>query len=200
LRINADSLVPRPDSETVVGAALAAIEHLKPREWQIGDLGTGSGALLLALLAEVPGALGIGTDINPAALACARANGERLGLSGRARFAASDYGKALRGPFDLLVSNPPYIARGDIARLPPEVRDFDPWPALDGGADGLDGYRAIAGDARRLLMPEGLLVVELGFGQLTPVTSLFSAAGLAPAAVKHDLAGVPRALTLRPMP
>jgi release factor glutamine methyltransferase len=200
LTVNAASLVPRPETETVVEAVVGAIEPPNPREWHIADLGTGSGALLLALLAELRGACGIGTDISPAALACASANAVRLGLSGRARFAACDYGSALRGPFDVLVSNPPYIARCDIAGLPPEVRDHDPRPALDGGPDGLDGYRAIAGDARRLLAPEGILVVELGLGQVATVTALFAAAGLAPAALKHDLAGVPRALTLRPMP
>jgi release factor glutamine methyltransferase len=200
LTVNAESLVPRPETETVVEAALAAIERPKASEWRIGDLGTGSGALLLALLAELPGANGIGTDISPAALACAGANAVRLGLSGRVLFAACDYGSALRGPFDILVSNPPYIARCDIAGLSPEVRDYDPPRALDGGFDGLDGYRAIAGDARRLLTPQGVLVVELGLGQVAAVTAVFEAAGLAPAALRHDLAGVPRALTLRPMP
>ena len=177
LTVNAGSLVPRPETETVVEAALAAIERPKASEWRIGDLGTGSGALLLALLAELPGANGIGTDISPAALACASANAVRLGLSGRVLFAACDYGSALRGPFDILVSNPPYIARCDIAGLPPEVRDHDPPRALDGGFDGLDGYRAIAGDARRLLTPEGVLVVELGLGQVAAVTAAFRGRG-----------------------
>jgi release factor glutamine methyltransferase len=113
---------------------------------------------------------------------------------------ACDYGAALAGEVDLLVSNPPYVARGDIATLQSEVRDFDPRRALDGGPDGLDGYRAIAADAHRLLSPEGILVLELGHGQLGAVTGLFAAAGLAPAAPKNDLSGVARALILGHLP
>jgi release factor glutamine methyltransferase len=122
-------------------------------------------------------------------------------LAARASFLACNYGAALTGPVDLIVANPPYVARGDIPGLPSEVREFDPRPALDGGPDGLDGYRAIAGDGRRLLAPDGALVVELGCGQLDAATALFSAAGLTPAAAPHfDLAGIPRALILRVSP
>jgi release factor glutamine methyltransferase len=198
-KLNGETLVPRPATETVVEAALAAIDDADRRSHalRIADLGTGSGALLLALLSELPSARGIGTDISASALGCARDNAAALGLAGRTAFVACDYASAVEGPIDLLVANPPYVARGDIAALPGEVRDFDPRRALDGGPDGLDGYRAIAADARRLLAPAGVLVLELGFGQLSAVTSLLPAAGLAPAAMRQDLAGVVRALVIR---
>ncbi len=127
LRIGAATLVPRPETETVVEAALAAVETRGPRSrpLRIADLGTGSGAILLALLAELPNACGVGTDISADALRVARDNAKHLGFS-RARFVACDLAAALRGPFDLIVSNPPYIASADIAALAPEVRDFDP--------------------------------------------------------------------------
>jgi release factor glutamine methyltransferase len=163
---------------------------------RIADLGTGSGAIVLALLTELPNAFGIGTDTSSGALVIARENARRLG-STRAAFAACDMAAALRGPFDIVVSNPPYIASGDIARLAPEVRDFDPPPALDGGPDGLRFYRAIAAAAPGLLAPGGALIVELGIGQAEPVSVLFAAAGLAPASPRPDLNGVPRALIAR---
>jgi release factor glutamine methyltransferase len=201
-KLNADTLLPRPETETVVEAALAALdrENRRSQALRIADLGTGTGALLLALLSELPNASGIGTDISSLALECARDNAAALGLSSRASFIACDYGTALNGPVDLLVSNPPYVARGHIAVLQPEVRDFDPRRALDGGPDGLDGYRAISSDAGRLLAPNGILAVELGRGQLAAATALFAAAGLAPGAAKHDLSGIFRALILRAVP
>jgi release factor glutamine methyltransferase len=202
LALNADTLVPRPETETVVEAALAALGDARGRALRVADLDTGSGALLLALLSELPAAHGVGTDISVAALGCARSNAAVLGLADRASFVACDHGAALGGAalgggFDLVVANPPYVASGDIAGLQPEVRDFDPRRALDGGSDGLAAYRAIAGDARRLLAPHGLLVLELGAGQLVAVGSLTAAAGLAPAgACRSDLSGVPRALAV----
>jgi release factor glutamine methyltransferase len=199
LKLNADTLVPRPETETVVEAALAAAGDRR-RPLRIADLGTGSGAILLALLSELPGAAGIGTDLSEAALACARDNALALELADRASFVACDYGTALEGAFDLVVSNPPYVARSDIASLQPEVRLFDPPRALDGGPDGLDGYRGIAAGARRLLAPHATLVVELGAGQSQAVSALFNAAGLVTSAVCNDLAGIPRALAARPSP
>jgi len=195
LRINAATLVPRPETETVVEVALAAVDADGPpaRALRIADLGTGSGALLLALLAELPNAVGVGTDTSLGALAVARDNAQRLGLA-RATFVACDMAAALNGPFDLIVANPPYIASRNIARLAPEVRDFDPRAALDGGPDGLDCYRAIAATVPALLKAGGALVVELGSGQAPAVAALFSAAGLAPAPPRADLDGVPRAL------
>ncbi len=197
--LNADTLVPRPDTETIVEAALSSIDdHGRPL--RIADLGTGSGALLLALLSELPAATGIGTDISSGALACARNNAAALGLAARAAFIACDYGAALSGPLDLVVSNPPYIAHDVIATLDPEVRDFDPALALNGGQDGLTGYRAIAADAARLLAPKGVLVLELGAGMRPAVEEVFTACGLAVAGVRDDLSGIPRALSIRRMP
>jgi release factor glutamine methyltransferase len=195
LRIDSTTLVPRPETETVVEAALAAIDAAGPRarELRIADLGTGSGGLLLALLTELPKAFGVGTDTSLGALCVARVNAERLQL-GRAAFVACDMAAALRGPFDLIVSNPPYVASSEIAALAPEVRDFDPRPALDGGADGLDCYRTIAAAAPALLKATGALVVELGAGQASAVSDLLASAGLAPSPARTDLQGVPRAL------
>jgi release factor glutamine methyltransferase len=198
LRVDAATLVPRPETETVVEATLAAIDAggLRSRELRIADLGTGSGALILALLSELPNGFGVGTDASTKALVVARDNARRLALS-RARFVACDMAAALRGPFDAIVSNPPYIASGDIATLAPDVRDFDPHLALDGGTDGLDFYRAIAAAAPTLLAPGGVLVVELGIGQAEPVARLFAAAGLAPSPPHPDLNGTLRALVAR---
>jgi release factor glutamine methyltransferase len=200
IALNADTLVPRPETETIVEAALAALGDARDQPLRIADLDTGSGALLLALLHELPAARGVGTDISAAALACARANAAALSLGSRAAFVACDHGAALGGGFDLVVANPPYVASGAIAGLEPEVRDFDPRRALDGGADGLTAYRAIAADAKRLLAPDGSLVLELGAGQLDAVRSLTVAAGLAPAGAHNDLSGVARALVVKVSP
>lgn len=198
LRVDPSTLVPRPETETLVEAALAAIDAdgRRAQKLRIADLGTGCGAILLALLGELPRALGVGTDASAAALSVARDNAGRLGLA-RARFVACDLAAALRGPFDLIVSNPPYIASADIVALAPEVRDFDPRRALDGGRDGLDFYRTIALAAPALLAPGGTLIVELGAGQAQPVAALFAAAGLAPLPPRPDLNGTPRALPAR---
>lgn len=200
LHLSAETLVPRPESETVVEAALKAIGR-RARPMLLADLGTGSGALLLALLSEVPQAFGIGTDLSIGALATARDNAARLGVSARAGFVACDYARALAGPFDCIVCNPPYIATRDIATLAPEVRDHDPRLALDGGVDGLDGYRAIAADAPRLLAPGGSLVVELGAGSVEGVSIIMSVKGLMPdGPAQRDVAGIDRALVFRHLP
>jgi release factor glutamine methyltransferase len=197
LEVSPAVLVPRPDSETLIEAALDFVVRggLRMEALRILDIGTGSGALLLALLSELPNAVGTGTDISAPALAIARANAERHGLAARCAFVECDIAAALSGPFDLIVSNPPYVAHGDIATLEPEVRDYDPALALDGGIDGLDGYRAIANDARRLLAPGGRLIVELGAGQEPAVRPLFTDAGLTVGSARDDLAGIPRALS-----
>jgi release factor glutamine methyltransferase len=196
LRITPDVLVPRPETETLVEAALTAIG--KPRRMdalRVADLGTGSGALLLALLHELPRATGVATDRSLAAIDIARANALAHGVASRAAFIACDYGDALGGDFDLIVTNPPYICAHDIGKLAPEVRDFDPRLALDGGPDGLDAYRAIAADATRLLRPDGLIIVECGFGQADSIAMLFINAGLSvPRPAAPDLSGFPRAL------
>jgi release factor glutamine methyltransferase len=195
LRVTPATLVPRPETETVVEAAIAAVDAKgeRMRALRIADLGTGSGALLLALLSELPHAFGIGTDISVAALAVAQENARLLG-AGRAVLAACDFAASLRGPFDLIVSNPPYIPTHEIAGLAPEVRRYDPSLALDGGRDGLDGYRAIASAAPMLLAPGGNLVVEIGAGQAHDVAGLLAASGLAISAPRNDLLGIPRAL------
>ena len=196
LQVTPAVLVPRPETETVVEAALDAVarDALQMEKLRIIDIGTGSGALLLALLSELPNAVGVGTDISAAALEVARTNAEHNDLAGRCTFVECNIAEGVQGPFDLIVSNPPYIPHSDIAALAPEVRDYDPALALDGGADGLDGYRAIAAEARRLLAPGGNLIVELGVGQEPAVRALFTKAGLTVAAARNDLAGIPRAL------
>jgi release factor glutamine methyltransferase len=196
LEVTPAVLVPRPETETVVEAALDFVARGGSRRerLRILDIGTGSGALLLALLGELPNATGIGTDISAAALEVARGNAERNGLAVRCTFVACDIAARVQGPFDLIVSNPPYVAHGEIASLAPEVRDYDPALALDGGPDGLDAYRVIAAQGRRLLAPGGALIVELGAGQEQAVRALFTKAGLIVAAARDDLAGIPRAL------
>jgi len=148
----------------------------------------------LALLSELPNATGTGTDISEAALAVARGNAARSGFAERCTFVVCNIAAGLSDPFDLIVSNPPYVAHGEIASLAPEVRYYEPEIALDGGADGLDGYRAIAVEARRVLAPGGGLVVELGAGQEAAVRALFTNAGLTVTGVRADLAGIARAL------
>lgn len=196
LRVTRDTLVPRPDTETVVEAALRQVDRTggRQRAWRIADLGTGTGAILLALLHELPNAEGVATDLSLKALAVAQENARALGSAARASFVVTDYGSALQGGFDLVVSNPPYIATSDIASLSLGVRDFEPRRALDGGADGLSGYRAIAADAPRLLARGGCLVVEIGQGQEGPVRQLFETAQLQWVETKADLAGIPRAV------
>lgn len=197
LRVSRETLVPRPDTETVVEAALTALRgRSAPR---IADLGTGTGAILLALLAERPDAFGLGVDIGAAALRLARENARRLAVANRARFIRADFAAAF-GPayFDLIVSNPPYIATAEIAALAPEVRQ-EPMLALDGGADGLSAYRAIAAEAPRALAPGGVLILEIGSAQAESVAEVFATAGMALTAPPlRDLAGNPRVLVLRP--
>lgn len=203
LQLSPATLVPRPDTETVVELALELGRDepdAKPQR-RIVDIGTGSGAILLALLSEWREAVGVGTDISVMALQTARANSRRLGFAPRASFVACNYTAALSGLFDLVVSNPPYVRSSDIAELDREVREYDPLPALDGGADGLDAYRAIVPQAARLLAPGGVLVVEAGCGQSGPISQLMSAAGLMSAGPpKADLAGIPRAIAGRKPP
>ena len=200
IKLSAATLVPRPDTETVVELALEML-RAAPRPGhplRIADLGTGSGAILLALLSELPDAFGVGTDVSADALQTAHSNAFDLGLAGRAGFIACDYAAALSAPFDLIVSNPPYIRSAEIAGLATEVRDHDPRAALDGGADGLDAYRALIPAAARLLAPGGVLVVEAGRGQSADIEGLMTATGLmVPAPAKADLAGIPRAVAGR---
>lgn len=197
LQLSSATLVPRPDTETVVELALELLRAGRnlDRPLRIADLGTGSGAILLALLSELPAALGFGTDISIDALQTATANAARAGLSNRATFISCDYASGLSGTFDLIVSNPPYIRSVDIAGLAAEVRNHDPLAALDGGADGLDAYRTLIPQAAGLLAPGGTLIVEAGMGQSRQIQALMTAAGLTTGtAPKADLAGIPRAV------
>ena len=203
LKLSAATLVPRPDTETVVELTLEML-HAAPgpgHRLRIADIGTGSGAILLALLSELPDACGVGTDISEAALRAASANAARLRLANRAGFVACDYAAALSDRFDLIVSNPPYIRSAEIDGLAAEVRNHDPRAALDGGADGLDAYRALIPQAAGLLAPQGALVVEAGHDQSAVIRELMAAAGLTlerPA--KADLAGILRAVAGRKLP
>lgn len=195
--INSHTLDPRPDSETLVAAAL---ERLAGRgaPLRILDLGTGSGCLLLALLSELRAAEGLGIDADPGALAVARDNAARLGLAGRARFAAGDWAQGLTGAWQAIVSNPPYIIRGDIDALSPEVAKYDPRLALDAGPDGLGSYREIIPQAAGLLAPEGVLILEIGAGQGDAVGRLLRQAGLDAIECLRDLSGTERCLVARP--
>jgi release factor glutamine methyltransferase len=203
LRLSSATLVPRPDTESVVELALEMLRaggysNHQPR---IADLGTGSGAILLALLSELPGAQGFGTDISAEALRTATVNAAHASLADRATFIACDYATGLTGSFDLIVSNPPYIRSADIGGLAPEVRNHDPLAALDGGFDGLDAYRALIPQAAGRLTPGGALVVEAGQGQSGDIEALMTAAGLTrESPPKADLAGILRAVAARKMP
>ena len=196
LAITPDVLVPRPETETVVEGALDFVVRggLRMEKLRILDIGTGSGALLLALLRELPNATGTGTDISTGALKVARENAARCGVEGRCTFVVCDIASVVEGPFDLLVSNPPYIAHNEITSLAPEVKNYDPTVALDGGDDGLAAYRAIAADAKRLLAPGARMFVELGAGQEAAVRDLFTNVGLIAGIARTDLAGIPRVL------
>jgi release factor glutamine methyltransferase len=195
LQVNRDVLVPRPETEAVVETALELLAGRRNNPLRIADLGTGSGALLIALLHEFQNATGVATDISATALDIAKANVWTHGFNKRAQFVRCSYGEALPGGYDLVVSNPPYIRSGDIAGLAPDVKDYDPRLALDGGLDGLDAYRAIAAGARRLVVRGGFLVLEVGAGQAEDVTALLMAAGMAPKGPpRSDMAGIPRAV------
>jgi release factor glutamine methyltransferase len=201
-RLSEATLVPRPDTETVVELALEIFRERKTSHRpRIADIGTGSGAILLALLHEIPDAFGVGTDLSLSALGTARGNAAALGLADRAAFVACSYAAALSGPFDLIVSNPPYIPSAEIPKLSIEVREHDPHLALDGGNDGYDAYRALIPQAAERLAPGGALIVEAGHGQAQNIETLMRAAALSVDRLpKADLAGVLRAVSARKMP
>jgi release factor glutamine methyltransferase len=197
LAVSPSTLIPRADSEALVEAALEAFPDPEA-PLRVLDLGTGTGCLLLAVLAERPRAFGVGVDLVPAAAALAAANAARNGLQDRAAFLAGDWAGALSGRFDLVLSNPPYIESAAIPGLMPEVARHEPLSALDGGADGLDAYRRLVTLLPVLLAQGGAAVLELGFGQRQAVEGLARAAGLTPAGCRQDLGGIERALVLRP--
>jgi release factor glutamine methyltransferase len=194
--VTADTLDPRPDTETLVESVLAQLPNRRT-PLRLADFGTGTGCILLALLSELPNAWGIGLDRSEAAARVAKANAAALGLAQRAAFAVGDWGAALAGSLDLVVSNPPYIPRATIARLDPEVRHYDPYAALDGGADGLDAYRRLLPDAARLLCPGGFAALEIGIGQAADIAALCHAAGLQLLEIRADLAGIERVVLAR---
>ncbi|KMO11662.1 SAM-dependent methyltransferase [Methylobacterium indicum] len=194
--LSPETLVPRPDTETLVETALGL--GLRPDgAHRVADLGTGSGCILVALLAEWSRAQGLGLDRSLGALRTARANARRNGVGDRAAFAAGDWAAALAGPFDLVVANPPYIASAVVDGLAGEVRDHDPRLALDGGPDGLDAYRTILAQVPPLLAPGGHLLVEIGYDQEAALCGLAEANGLSPR-VRRDLAGHPRVVAMAP--
>jgi release factor glutamine methyltransferase len=194
--LSADALDPRPETETVVEAVLARLPD-RGEPYRLLDLGTGTGCLLLALLSEFRLARGVGVDIAPGAAALARHNAQRLGFGARARFAVADWGRAIAGRFDVVMANPPYVATAALAALPPEVRDYDPRLALDGGSDGLAAYRAIAVDLPRLVMPGGLFAAEIGAGQADMVAAILTHVGLRVDGAARDLAGIVRCIIAR---
>ncbi len=191
LILSAETLIPRPDTETVIDAALAAQADRKAVRG-ILDLGTGSGALLLAALSEFPDAWGLGTDVSPGACEMAAANAAANGLADRAAFVCGEWATCLDGGFDLILSNPPYIPSRDIAGLMPEVARHEPARALDGGPDGLAAYRALIPELPRLLRPRGVIVMEHGEGQSADVARLLRGAGFAAIGTRSDLAGIAR--------
>lgn len=194
--VSEDTLDPRADSECLIEAALARIPE-RNAALQILDLGTGTGCLLLALLNELPNARGTGTDISMPALAVARRNAAALSLAARTSFLEGEWGRGLEGPFDVILANPPYVPGPDLPGLQPEVALFEPRLALDGGADGLDCYRALAPDLARLLAPGGFAVIEIGDGQRETVVAILENAGLGVPAVARDLGGRERGLVAR---
>ncbi len=190
--LSADTLVPRPETETLVDAALALLKPEAPA--RIVDAGTGSGAILLSVLAERPNAIGIGIDVAPGAVATARQNARLLGLDGRAVFVVGDWLKAV-GRADVILANPPYIESETIGRLDADVREHDPLRALDGGKDGLTAIRAIVADSGRVLAANGVLLMEIGAGQGLAVTAIAKAHGMA-VRFARDLAGIDRVAIL----
>lgn len=199
LNVTPDVLSPRPDTETLMDVSMLAFG--KTEAFDAIDLGTGSGAILLALLAERPAARGVGTDISSEALAVAKENAANLDLNDRATFLRTEWAAGFGdASFDLVLSNPPYIPTDHIATLDPEVRDHDPHLALDGGPDGLQAYRDLAPEVRRILKPLGVFAVEIGFDQGPQVKALFEAAGFTDVKIIKDLGERDRVVTNGPDP
>lgn len=196
--VTSDTLDPRPETETVIESILA-LRAQRSAITSILDLGTGTACLLLSLLREFPEATGLGVDLSESALRVADINAQSLKLENRVRFQRSDWLAAVEGCYDIIVSNPPYIAAGDRARLMPEVREHDPALALFAGADGLDAYRTLLPRVGAYLAPKGLLALELGAGQAAAVQALGEAAGLSHRGTVNDLAGIPRVILFQPI-
>jgi release factor glutamine methyltransferase len=193
--VTADVLTPRPDSETLIEAVLSHVDRAAPL--RLLELGVGSGCLLLTLLAELPQTTGVGVDLSQVALAVARANAATLGVAGRCALIEGDWTSSVAERFDVVISNPPYIPSKALAQLDPEVSWYEPRLALDGGEDGLTFYRRVAADCERLLIPGGLLAVEIGQGQCDDVTQLLRQGGLEVLESRRDLAGIERCIRAR---
>ena len=195
-KVTPDVLTPRPDSETLVETVLSIVPDRSAR-LRLLDLGVGSGCLLLSLLHSLPNARGLGVDRSERALAVARANAATLGLADRAEMRAGDWGADLPDQYDIVVSNPPYIPSDDIEGLAPEVSEHEPWLALDGGRDGLDAYRTLAGELPFLVREGGWAALEVGQGQAPAVARLLRAAGFRIERVVPDLGGIERVILAR---
>ena len=196
LRVTPDVLDPRPDTETLVEAVLEGVRARRAEPLRLLDLGTGSGAILCALLTELPRAAGWAVDRSAAACRIAHDNLARCGLKARSLVLQGDWAGALAmQSFDVVVSNPPYIETALIAGLDPDVREYDPVAALDGGPDGLAAYRTLAAELPRLLAPEGFAALEVGQGQDREVAAFMAAVGLSAVATRRDLSGRVRVVT-----
>lgn len=195
-KVTADTLDPRPDTETVIEAVLEALPDRRA-SLRLLDFGTGTGCILLSLLSELPEATGVGIDISPAALSVARENSKTLDLRYRAGFVLGHWGQGLEPPYDVIVSNPPYIPEGEIDALEDEVALYEPRGALAGGIDGLACYRSLAPDIARLLKPSGIAALEVGIGQADAVIRILAERGLELLAVRRDLAGVERCVVVK---
>jgi release factor glutamine methyltransferase len=194
LRVTPEVLTPRPETETILDVVLEL--YAQAARFSVLDLGVGSGAILLAILTERPGAMGLGVDVSEEALAVARENAANLGLAGRAALLRGDWTAGLADEgFDLVVSNPPYIRSGDLAGLDPEVRDHEPRLALDGGPDGLTAYRRLAEEIPRVLRPGGRFALEIGWDQGAAVAALFTDAGAQGVRIVRDLGDRDRVVT-----
>ena len=197
LKLAKETLEPRPDTEVLVDLVFDLVKDRRREPLDILDLGTGTGAICLALLSQLPEARGTGTDLDPGALVQAATNAEANELSERFSTVESHWYEKITGRYDVIVSNPPYISSDVIPTLDREVREHDPLLALDGGTDGLDAYRAIAADAAAFLKPGGLVAVETGFDQRQSVKEIFESTGFAEIAAVKDLAGNDRAQAFR---
>ena len=198
LKLAKDTLEPRPDTEVLVDLVLDLLKDRRQEPLDILDLGTGTGAICLALLSQLPEARGTGTDLAPGALAQATANAQANGLVDRFGTVESRWFERISGRYDVIVSNPPYISSSVIPGLDREVRDHDPLLALDGGEDGLDAYRDIADGAAGFLKPGGIVAVETGFDQKKAVREIFEQTGFCEIAAAKDYAGNDRAQAFRP--
>jgi release factor glutamine methyltransferase len=190
-KVTPDTLDPRADTEILVSAVIDHNKRLALNQPRILDLGTGTGCVVLALAHALPGSTGVGTDLSEAALRVAKRNADKLDLSERVSFTRMSWCEGLVGPFDIITSNPPYLSADDMQHLSPEVR-YDPAQALDGGADGLDCYRAIVADVKRLARQPAILSLEVGSGQAGPVAQMLEDAALRVVEIRSDLASIPR--------